>query len=181
MRITDETGTRDVVIKLQKGDTLRSLAVRMNAHLMLDGKATAMPTGGGQKLKIAVNPGVQVELVAGPKDFDALAGLGLEPQLLVNDKPDPDKKADKTAKPSNFFGLGLTGKLDLLNKSNASHARVVMQAAMALIKQAYNELNAPPAVASQPSGPVPAYLQNQLAGYSAALAFANAGGFGQKI
>ncbi len=178
LKITDQTGTREAVITLSKGDTLRSLAVKINAHLLRDGKATAMPTSGGQKLKLAVNAGVQVDLVSGPKDLDALEGLGLTPQTLVNDAKDADATAKKTdAKQPLFVGLGLTGKLDLLTKSDASHARVVMQAAEALIKKAYTDLNAPAGQAAQPAGPAPAYLQNQLAGYSAALAFANTGGF----
>jgi hypothetical protein len=183
MKITDETGTRDVVITLSKGETLRSLAVKMNAHLLQDGKATAMPTTGGQKLKLAVNAGVQVELVAGPKDLDALAGLGLKEQVLVNDKKDGDDTTKKPAKNEPLFvGLGLTGKLDLLNKSDAAHARVVMQAAMALVKQAYGQVNKSPADAAAPiTGNVPAYLQSQLANYQSALGIAAMGGFTRKV
>jgi len=48
----------------------------------------------------------------------------------------------------------------------------VMQGAMALIKQAYGNLNSPPSANPAASfGPGPAYLQSQLAGYQTALSF----------
>ncbi len=42
---------------------------------------------------------------------------------------------------------------------------------MALIKQAYGNLNTPAANAAAPIGSGPAYLQSQLAGYQTALSF----------
>jgi hypothetical protein len=70
------------------------------------------------------------------------------------------------------IGLGIDGGLDLLSKQTAGHADVALQGAMALIKQAYGKLNTP-ASANAPAnfGPGPDYLQTQLAGYQAALAF----------
>ena len=163
LKITDHTGEREVKIMLAKGDTLRSLATRINGHLLLGGKATALPTAGGQKLKIAVNEGTRVELIAGEKDFNALAGLGLKEQVLL-------KEADKdsAAKSSTItIGLGLTGKLDLLSKTEATHAHSVLLAAMAQIKQAYAKLNNP--AAATPVGPGPAHLQAQIGSYQTAL------------
>jgi hypothetical protein len=163
LKITDHTGEREVKISLAKGDTLRSLATRINGHLLLGGKATALPTAGGQTLKIAVNEGTQVELIAGEKDFDALAGLGLEDQVLIK-----EATTDAAAKSSAVtIGLALTGKLDLLTKTDASHAHAVLLAAMAQIKQAYAKLNDPPPAAA--IGPGPAYLQSQLGSYQTAL------------
>jgi hypothetical protein len=72
------------------------------------------------------------------------------------------------------IGLGIDGGLDLLSKTTAAHADVVMQGAMALIKQAYGNLNTPAgANAAAPIGSGPDYLQSQLAGYQTALAFLN--------
>jgi hypothetical protein len=170
LKIDGGSATRDAKITIAKGETLRSLALKINTALLFDGKATAIPVKGGQALKIAVNDGVTVELVAGPKDFDALAGLGLVPQTLVSDAKDDESSKDSEPQ-FETIGLGLDGKLDLLTKSNAAHTHVVMMAAMALIKQAYNKINGLEKSNASPIGPVPAYLQAQLANYQQALAW----------
>jgi len=184
MQIKDKTGTRSAKITIAKGETLRSLAFKINSALQSDGKASATGVPGGQGLKIAVNSGAQVQLVAGPKDFDALAGLGLKPQLLINDgeatptgtKPKvTDNAVVKPAAAADtgpaIVGLGINGGLDLLSKQTAAHANVALQGAMSLIKQAYSQLNNPEAAAAAPAGAVPAYLQSQLSGYQTALAW----------
>jgi hypothetical protein len=171
LKIDDKTGTRKTKITLAKGETLRSLALKINSALLFDGKATALGVKGGQGLKIAVNEGVKVQFIAGSKDFDALAGLGLKPQTLVND----GKTAkDGTTSGPQIIGLGIDGGLSLLSKNDASHAHTVLLAAESLIKQAYTKLNSPaPTATAQATGPAPAYLQNQIAGYQTALAWLN--------
>jgi hypothetical protein len=171
LKIEGRSSTREAKITIAAGETLRSLAIKINAALLFDGKASAMPVKGGQALKLAVNDGVKVELVAGPKDFDALAGLGIAPQMLVGDeKKDNSSKDDEP--PFEMIGLNLDDpKLDLLTKSNAAHTHVVMMAAMALIKQAYNKINGLEKPAATPTGQVPAYMQAQLANYQSALAW----------
>lgn len=184
LKIDDASGSRTARVTIDKGETLRSLAVKINTKLMFDGKATALGIVGGQGLKIAANPGVSIELIAGPKDFDALAGFGLKPQLLVNDastntdsgkKDSPPPASDQTPE-NETVGLGINVGINLLTTQNVNHAHVVLLGAMALIKQAYNKINnvAQPSSATQPSGTVPQYLQNQLAGYQTALAWLNA-------
>src|SRR4029079_13935858 len=79
---------------------------------------------------------------------------------------------DKTDPSSHTVGLGIDGGLSLLNKKDAAHAHVALQGAMALIKQAYGQLNNPPsATPGTPNAPAPGYLQTQLAGYQTALAW----------
>jgi len=179
VKITGKTGTREAKITIAAGETLRSLALKINGALLFDGKATALPIKGGQGLKISVNEGVQVELVAGDKDFDALAGLGIKPQTLVHDPADAKDTTDKTDSNTKTvahqtIGLGIDAKLDLLNKTTAAHAHVVLQAAMALVKQAYGKLNAPPATAATPqAGAGSAYQQARFANYQTALAWMN--------
>ncbi len=173
LRIEGQSSTREMKITIRSGETLRSLALKINGALLFDGKATAMPVKGGQALKLAVNDGVKVELVAGPKDFDALAGLGISPQTLVGDEKKDDDSPKDDEPPFETIGLGLDGKLSLLTKSDAAHAHVVMSAAMSLIKQVYGKINTLPGQTANatPSGPVPAYLQAQLANYQSALAW----------
>jgi hypothetical protein len=170
LRIEGRSGTRQAKITIAKGETLRSLALKINTALLFDGKAQAYPVKGGQALKIEANEGIKIELSAGPGDFDALAGLGLKPQTLVGSEP-----ADSTASkepPLEIIGLGVDGQLDLLTKSRAAHAHTQMMAAMALIKQAYNNINGlGQGTGAGPVGPAPAYLQAQLANYQTALAW----------
>jgi hypothetical protein len=191
LQITDKSGTHTAKITIGNGETMRSLAIKINGALLFNGKAQAYPIKGGQGLKISVNPGVQVQLLAGPKDFDALAGLGLKPQLLVNDvSTNPPAKGSSTSAASGnttasnataatgpqTIGLGLNVGLDVLNKTTAAHAHVVISAAQSLIKQAYNKLNGTGQTTQAATGPVPGYLQSQLANYQTALDWLNAGG-----
>jgi hypothetical protein len=173
LQIQSSTGTRTAKITIAKGETMRSLAVKINGALLFNGKASALAVpSGGQGLKIAVNPGVQVSLIAGPKDFDALKGLGLKPQLLTNDSTTASDTSSSPAAPL-VIGIGIDGGLDLLSKQTAAHADVALQGAMALIKQAYGKLNTPAQSnpIGQQAGSAPAYLQTQLAGYQTALAW----------
>jgi hypothetical protein len=169
LRIEGRSGTRQAKITIAKGETLRSLALKINTALMFDGKAEAYPVKGGQALKIAANEGVRIELIAGPKDFDALAGLGLKPLTLVGNASDESAKDEEL--PLEIIGLGLDGVLDLLTKSSAAHAHTQMMASMALIKQAYNRINGLGEKPNAAIGPAPAYLQAQLANYQTALAW----------
>ena len=113
LKIEGRSSTRETKITIANGETLRSLALKINGALLFDGKATAMPVKGGQALKLAVNDGVKVELVAGPKDFDALAGLGISPQTLVGDQKKDDNSSKDDEPPFETIGLDLDGKLSL--------------------------------------------------------------------
>ena len=175
LKIEGKTGERSAKIAIAKGETLRSLALKINGALLFSGKATALPVKGGQGLKIAVNEGVRVQLIAGPKDFDALAGLGLKPQLLSNDSTENSSGNPAEDLGPEVVGLGIDGKLDLLSKSTAAHAHVALLGAMALVKQAYGNLNGTGQANSttQLAGAAPAYMQKQLASYQTALAWLN--------
>ncbi|HYM17639.1 MAG TPA: hypothetical protein VEU06_03670 [Micropepsaceae bacterium] len=191
LQITDSTGTHSARITIGNDETMLSLATKINGALLFDGKAQAYPIKGGQGLKISVNTGIQVQLLAGPKDFDALAGLGLKPQLLVNDSSTNSSSSGNTTSSGNStasasstststtqtIGLGLNVGLDLLSKTTAAHAHVVISAAQSLLKQAYSKLNGTGQTTTQAAtGPVPGYLQSQIANYQTALDWLNAGG-----
>jgi hypothetical protein len=78
------TAARTATITVDKGETLQSLATKINIQLQSNGKASVSFGSGIEGLKIAVNPGVTAKLVAGPPDFDALARLGIAPGTLTN-------------------------------------------------------------------------------------------------
>jgi hypothetical protein len=90
----------------------------------------------------------------------------------VGDETKDDDSSKDDESPFETIGLNLDDpKLGLLTKSDAAHTHVVMMAATALIKQAYNRINGLEKPAAAPSGPVPAYMQAQLANYQSALAW----------
>jgi hypothetical protein len=66
------------------------------------------------------------------------------------------------------FGLNLPGNLTLNDSASIATASERVQGALKAIRDAYRALAPKPA--NTASGPVPAYLTNQLANYQAALA-----------
>jgi hypothetical protein len=161
-------------IAIEAGETLKSLAAKINAALLSNGKATVNYAKGGKGLQIKLSPGVTGALVAGPADFDALARLGIAAGTLSNPSPNAKTQAAAADSGSNkkVFGLGLNGSLDVSAAKSAGAARAQLLNVLSAIRNAYRTTNAPPSIASnaaQTSGPAPAYLASQLANYSAAL------------
>jgi hypothetical protein len=160
-------------ITIGQGETLKSLADKINAALLFNGKASVTFAKGGEALQIKLNPGVTGSLVAGPADFDALARLGIAAGTLSNPAPKGTASAaSSTATASNVFGLGLNGSLDIATATGAGAARAQLLNVLSAIRNAYRTTNTPATAATastQSSGTAPAYLTAQVANYSAAL------------
>jgi hypothetical protein len=161
-------------IAIEAGETLKSLAAKINAALLSNGKAAVNYAKGGKGLQIKLNPGVTGALIAGPADFDALARLGIAAGTLSNPSPNAKAQATDAGTGSNkkVFGLGLNGTLDLSPAKSAGAARAQLLNVLSAIRNAYRTTNAPPSTTSsvtQARGPAPAYLTSQLANYSTAL------------
>src|SRR5262249_53348056 len=128
-----------------------------------------------------VNAGRTINLIAGPKDLDALARLGIDPGVLTapatgsgSTTPVPQKGVTPT------YGLGLTGgitgPLDISTKSGANMARSTLLAVLSNIQSTYQKTNAPPPAAALPGnhgGSVNAATVGQLANYNLALNLMN--------
>jgi hypothetical protein len=165
---------RTATITIDKGETLQSLATKINIQLQTAGKASVNYTGGAEGLKIAVNPGVTLSLAAGPKDFDALARLGLPAGTLTASGGNTPSSTSSTSTSSTTqaFGLGLTGTFDLSTKTGADVARSQLLGVLSKIQTAYQKTNAPAALPTGPgitNGSVSPYLTSQLANYNLAL------------
>jgi hypothetical protein len=161
--------TRTATIRIERGETLASLARKINIQLQSAGKATVNYVAGGSGLKIAVNPGITATLINGPEDSDALARLGFPASKLVN----TEKSVKTTNAGPMVFGLGLANNLDISNKIGAGSARAQLLNVLSAIRDAYQKSNAPAAAAAGPGktgGTAPSYLTNQLASYNLALA-----------
>ncbi len=171
-------------IKIDADDNYRALTFKINAVTVLDGKASVARTEAGDVLRITPSKGSTIELFAGAEGRDLLSALGL-PEGVVQVKPLPNAKEEISSAPP-IYGLGLGSELDLGSLKNAKIASDILQEALTTIRSAYRTLTLDPALkdllnGKNPNalgGPVPVYLQNQIANYSAGLARLQSGGGG---
>jgi hypothetical protein len=169
-------GAHTGTITVAAGETLQSLAAKINNVLLTKGNATVTYAHGGETLKIAVNKGVTANLIAGPADFDALARLGLAAGTLANGAPASTNSSSTSSSSSSnttqVFGLGFSGMMDISTSKDAGAARAQLQNVLTNIRNAYRTSNTPPAPLASTNtqtGPAPAYLTAQVANYQLAL------------
>jgi hypothetical protein len=166
------TAERTATITIENGETLQSLATKINIQLQTNGKASVNFGSGIEGLKIAVNPGVTVQLIAGPTDFDALARLGIAPGTLTSASTSGAASSGTSGSATRAFGLGLGTSFDLSTKSGSNLARSQLLSVLSAIQTAYQKTNAPPIPATGPgirNGTVSPYLQSQIASENLAL------------
>jgi hypothetical protein len=173
------TAARSTTITIDQGETLQSLVDKINDALLFNGKASITYGASGEQLKIAVNPGVTADLVAGPAD--SLARLGIPAGALT--APAKSKTTSSTSTSAStlssanssaqkVFGLGLMNNMDISTSTGAGAAHAALGNVLAQIRNIYQAINSPPSSTSttpQSTGPAPAYLQSQLANYNLAL------------
>lgn len=157
---------RTATITIEKGETLDSLATKINAQLGRLGKAKVNYLGGSANLKIQVNPGTSIELVSGQKDLDALSRLGIPAGVLT--APKDGAAADTN---TSTFGLGLTGALDISTKTGANLARSTLLTVLSSLQSTYQKTNAPTAFPTigNTSGKASAYDAALVGKYNTAL------------
>jgi len=173
----DGIAPRTTTITIDKGETINSLNTKINAQLAAVGKASANYTGGAEGIKLTVNPGNTIELIAGPKDSDALARLGISPGVLT--APATAGKTAATTAASNkngkvepTYGLGFSGTLDLSTRSGANLARSQLLSVLSNLQSTYQKSNAPPPATATPgntTGAASSATTAQLANYNLAL------------
>lgn len=167
-------------ITIDDDETFRSLTFKINAVLLLDGKAVVRKTSDGDVLRIEVNEGVRIDLIAGEDGQDALAGLGIKVATIYDDGSLLDSAEEQEAR-TPIFGLGLEDGINLANTTDAAYALEVLNGALKEIRDIYREITKDPELeallkaGSKTSGTVPAYLTAQLANYQAGLARLSAG------
>lgn len=165
-------------ITIEAGETMTTLARKVNRVLFLDGKASVVRTSAGERLRIEPNAGEAIELKAGAGNLDALKGLGLSPGRVVKEAVEgEDKKDEDDAIPA--FALGLKSSYSLGSTASAAVAKAAIDSAMSEIRSAYREITMDPEVKKllkegqqtkgKQGGSVPSYLTSQLANYNAGL------------
>ena len=175
--VSPADGGRAVPVTIAAKDTLASLArkieIASNGKLKVTvasesaakpaGAGAGVPAAGGfQRLSIMPRDGgIGAVLTPGETGRDALAGLGLSSGYIGAGSGDDVVKT---------FGLDLPADLRLGDAAAIKTAGERIQAAMKAVRDAYRSLDPATAASAAASGPVPAYLTNQLANYQAALA-----------
>ncbi len=170
-------------ISIGASDTLRAVALKIQNVLLLDGTAQSRRTTDGNTIRIEGNKGVRIDLIPGNGEDDALRGLGLEPGTIYNDGSilDSNNLDANGNELTPFYGLGLPFDLSLLTRNSAAAAAETLQDVMSELRKAFNDLTRDKSLDDlfkngKGSGPVPAYLQAQLANYTAGLNRLESGG-----
>lgn len=165
---------RAAAVTIENQDTLDILATKVRRALGFQGKVEIVTVEGTRRLQIKpLNDRNLIEIGAGKGGKDVLAMLGIPEGLVRATKVDDDGKTVPADGKPNIYGLGLPSDLNLRDADQIKHALAELAAAMGVIRTAYRDLvsAATPksATSSVVSGPVPAYLTNQIANYQAAL------------
>jgi len=168
-----KTGSgRPQAVTLEAGDTLQTLAVKVNRALGFNARATVVKNGDFDALEIKPRSSrSNVTLISGETGRDLLASLGLADgvvQLLERDRKGKEIKPDD----GKLYGLKLARDLSLDSKAEIKRAGDELNSAKTVIRTAYRDLAdalKPKTGPQIPSGPVPAYLQAQMANYQAGL------------
>ena len=181
------TAARTATISIDPGETLDSLASKINAQLGSLGKASINYGATSEGLKIAVNAGTTLKLVAGPNNFDALARLGISPGVLSAPATGAAATAAAAAAAATSkatlptYGLGLTGTvlgpLDISTSTGASLTRSTLLTVLSNIQKTFQTSNTPVSTATtvgNTTGTASAYTTSQLASYNVALGLMNA-------
>ncbi len=179
-------GGRKRKITIDSDETMRSLTFKLNAALVLDANADVRRSANGDMLRITPKEGVTVTLSAGKEGQDALSGLGLPEGGLRGKASLLRRNEDTTSDAPKVFALELPKALSIADRDGALAAMEALSNAVSKIQRAHRELTTDPALKALLDGPqagkrggtVPAYLQAQLANYSAGLQRLNGGGGG---
>ena len=168
------SAARTFTVTIGKGETLQSLVTKINAEFGSYGKSSITYGSSGESLKLQVSSGVTATLVAGPKNSDALARLGIPAGTLTSASTNSSSTTSSSSSASQVYGLGLNSSMDISTVAGAKTASAKLQAVISAIRNTYQSTNtsassSSTSTATTSSGAVPSYLQSQLSNYTAAL------------
>ena len=159
-------------VTIEAGETLKTLAVKINRALGFTGKAEVVTVKGYDQLKITpLNGRTDISLQSGKGGRDALSSLGLSEGLVTNDASTIAKLDPNTPK---AYGLKLPTTLSISSASAAKSASVLISSAMTTLQLAYSDLAFPASkttakAGSSGTGQVSAYQTSRIADYQLAL------------
>lgn len=173
-QIRTAEGGRLASVTLEAGDTLDTLATKVRRAAGSKAKVEVVSDGDFRRLKITpATKGATVEVLPGKGGLDFIGSIGLTPGVIRNTIVDRNGKSVSADGGGPVFGLGLPAELDVRNEKAVKNALAVLGKSLGRVREAYRQLEAAarpaPAASQNTSGPVPAYLTNQVANYQAAL------------
>lgn len=161
-----------VSVTIAADDTLTTLTQKIQRAGLFDVDVNALFTGAGKSLNLKPDTSrITFELLPGPSGRDALAALGLTAGIVRNTVIDPKKGIQPADKGTQIYGLRLPSNLALDTPDHITAALTAVGNAITTTRAIYADLRqaaSPPAPQTQ-AGTVPAYLQAQIADYTAAL------------
>ncbi len=174
--LTDRTGLRagdqfsvivnggsEKKITIAQGETMRTLAAKLNRVLMRDGTAEARSLNGIESLVITPKAGDRIELKATDGVADALTQLGLEPGVAIP-RPAPKKPGTKSVSdPPPIISLEMPLEGDVSDKAKAKALTDSFDGVLRRLRIGYREISSDP-------------TQVELRKQNAAKAAQNAGG-----
>ena len=174
--LTDRTGLRagdqfsvivnggsEKKITIAQGETMRTLAAKLNRVLMRDGTAEARSLKGIESLVITPKAGDRIELKATDGVADALTQLGLEPGVAIP-RPAPKKPGTKSVSdPPPIIALEMPLEGDVSDKAKAKALTDSFDGVLRRLRIGYREISSDP-------------TQVELRKQNAAKAAQNAGG-----
>lgn len=182
-------GGRKRKITIDGDETMRSLTFKLNAALVLNGSADVRRSAEGDMLRVKPREGVTLTFSAGAEGRDALKGLGLVEGAVTGKASLVNRDAETDSAAPGIFALELPAEMKIGTRDGALAASEALTKAQSKVQRAWRDLTMDPALKNLLTGPqagrrggtVPAYLQAQLANYSAGLQRLNGGGGGQTL
>ena len=152
--LTDRTGLRtgdqfsvivnggsEKKISIVQGETMRTLAAKLNRVLMRDGTAEARSLKGIETLVITPKPGDRIELKASGGVADALTQLGLEPGVAIP-RPAPKKPGTKSVSdPPPIIALEMPLEGDVSDKTKAKALADSFDGVLRRLRIGYREIS----------------------------------------
>lgn len=173
-QIRTREGGALATITLSANDTLETLAAKVRRAGGYRAKVEVVSDGEFRRLKITpTNANAQVEILPGKNGRNLLESVGLTEGVVRQTKV-VDGRTVSASGGGNVYGLGLANDINLATEDSTRAALLVLSKAMSSIRTAYKDLenaSKPASVkaAAAASGPVPSYLTDQIANYTAAL------------
>ncbi|OYU52329.1 MAG: hypothetical protein CFE27_06310 [Alphaproteobacteria bacterium PA1] len=155
--LTDRTGLRsgdqfsvivnggsEKKITIAQGETMRTLAAKLNRVLMRDGTAEARSLKGIESLVITPKAGDRIELKATDGVADALTQLGLEPGVAIP-RPAPKKPGTKSVSdPPPIIALEMPLEGDVSDKAKAKALADSFDGVLRRLRIGYREISSDP-------------------------------------
>lgn len=178
-QIRTSAGSTPATVTIDATDTPTTLETKIQRAAGFAVTVTVTPSAGENRVVITPESDHNtVELLPGKPGQDALGPLGLAAGVIQTASAlgadNPSSSPYGIAK--NTYGLGIAGAFDLTTTAGIKAAQATLKKALAKVQTAYYDLangNKPKTTAStntSANGPVPAYLQAELANYQAGLA-----------